>query len=354
MHASRVATQFDHIFLYFYFFIYFFILLALSALAGMTAGHFLGRATAHREKKEKLDMSEHLPPNCRKEVRTERDPQDWNKFIETKIIVCDPLPQQQSQQQQQQQIVSIQTGSSQPQQGLYPNLYLPQQQLQQQPQPQQQQMQQQYPQQHLQQQQHQLQPQEQQPQQHQQQHVLQQQQQQQPQQSQQSTGQQQYQQVQPQPSYYMPIYPQLPMSESQQPASHQYPSVQQQNNQSIAQQQHPAPYDNHSVQQQPEKSVQTAPQTIQLPTAPQPAAPQATEKSKPFLEFIKNLQERVAKRNAERAAQQASADGVKDSYLRIQQAVDQPNPPTEQQHKSSQTNSEKVENAAAAQAEVNR
>lgn len=85
----------------------------------MTAGHLIGRAVAaHREKKEKLDMSEHLPPNCRKEIRTERDKQDWNKFIETKYIVCDPLPYQQPQQTQQQQMVSTQTGSSQQQETL--------------------------------------------------------------------------------------------------------------------------------------------------------------------------------------------------------------------------------------------
>ncbi|XP_039958581.1 cell division protein ZipA-like [Bactrocera tryoni] len=94
--------------------------MALSALAGMTAGHLIGRAVAaRREKKEKLDMSEHLPPNCRREVRTERDKEDWNKFIETKYIVCDPLPNQ-PQQPQQQQIQIVQPSAVVPAQPAAP------------------------------------------------------------------------------------------------------------------------------------------------------------------------------------------------------------------------------------------
>ncbi|XP_049310120.1 uncharacterized protein LOC105229749 [Bactrocera dorsalis] len=94
--------------------------MALSALAGMTAGHLISRAVAaRREKKEKLDMSEHLPPNCRREVRTERDKADWNKFIETKYIVCDPLPNQ-PEQPQQQQIQIVQPSSVVPAQPAAP------------------------------------------------------------------------------------------------------------------------------------------------------------------------------------------------------------------------------------------
>ncbi|XP_011177325.1 uncharacterized protein LOC105208923 [Zeugodacus cucurbitae] len=74
--------------------------MALSAIAGLTAGHLIGRATANRPKKEKFDMSEHLPPNCRKEVSTKCDPQDSKKFITIEQIICDPLPNQQPQQQQ--------------------------------------------------------------------------------------------------------------------------------------------------------------------------------------------------------------------------------------------------------------
>ncbi|XP_069966060.1 uncharacterized protein [Bactrocera oleae] len=288
--------------------------MALSALAGMTAGHLIGRAVAaHREKKEKLDMSEHLPPNCRKEIRTERDKQDWNKFIETKYIVCDPLPYQQPQQTQQQQM-------QQPKQ--------PQQQPHQQRQQQYLQHQQQQPQQPL----------------HPQWHPS-------PIASQ-GQPQQSVEQVHSQPSYYTPIYPKLPMAGSQQPASHahfpyQYPSVQQQNKQSIAQQQNPVPFANHSVQQQSEKIV---PQSVEIPAAPPAPTPQTTERSNPFIAFIKKIQKSLAKRIVEQAAKQASADGIKDSYLRIQQAVDQPNPPTEEQHKSPLNNSQEVANAAVAQA----
>uniref|UniRef100_A0A034W3J2 Uncharacterized protein n=1 Tax=Bactrocera dorsalis TaxID=27457 RepID=A0A034W3J2_BACDO len=313
--------------------------MALSALAGMTAGHFISRAVAaRREKKEKLDMSEHLPPNCRREVRTERDKADWNKFIETKYIVCDPLPNQPEQPQQQQ---------IQQQQQQQPHNHQNQQQYHQQPQqPQQPNQQQQHQQQYLQQQQ----PQPQQPQQTPQ-----------PQwhpsptasqgQTQQSAG-----QVQPQPSYYMPIYPKLPVAGFPQPASQaqfpqNYPSAQQQNNQTIAQQPHPVPCANHSGQQQPEKAIPQAVEIPATPTASPAPVPQTTARSKPLLAFIKKVQESVAKRKAEQAAQHASANSIKDSYLRIQQAVNQPNPPAEEQHKSPQNNSEQVANAAAAQAE---